>query len=197
MRKSGCCLIPGCDGREHARGWCNRHYRRWLAHGDPNTVVQLKNVHMPWLLEIAVPYAGNDCLIWPFTRDGEGYGSVKYGGRSHKAGRVVCEKAHGAPPTRRHEAAHSCGNGHLGCVNPRHIRWATAKENQRDKVAHGTSNRGERHNHVKLSEADVRTIRALARTLKQQEIADRFGVHQATISYLLSGRNWGWLEGHK
>ena len=32
------CSVPDCDrpiGRKGARGWCNKHYQRWLAHGDP------------------------------------------------------------------------------------------------------------------------------------------------------------------
>lgn len=29
------CSIDGCDGAVIAWGWCNAHYRRWKAHGDP------------------------------------------------------------------------------------------------------------------------------------------------------------------
>lgn len=34
------CLIEGCDVgiRRGGRGWCSRHYQRWLKHGDPLTV---------------------------------------------------------------------------------------------------------------------------------------------------------------
>jgi hypothetical protein len=30
------CSIEGCGRFEHARGWCGRHYGRWLTNGDPN-----------------------------------------------------------------------------------------------------------------------------------------------------------------
>jgi hypothetical protein len=35
------CSIEGCEnpGRLH-RGWCNMHYKRWLAHGDPLIVLK-------------------------------------------------------------------------------------------------------------------------------------------------------------
>lgn len=29
------CSIEGCEGTHSARGWCNRHYQRWLRWGDP------------------------------------------------------------------------------------------------------------------------------------------------------------------
>lgn len=29
------CSITGCIGDLYARGWCQRHYQRWLKHGDP------------------------------------------------------------------------------------------------------------------------------------------------------------------
>ena len=31
------CSIDGCDTPALARGWCNKHYKRWAAHGDPLT----------------------------------------------------------------------------------------------------------------------------------------------------------------
>ena len=30
------CDVPGCDRQTSARGWCNLHYQRWRAHGDPH-----------------------------------------------------------------------------------------------------------------------------------------------------------------
>lgn len=29
------CSIDGCERTVVARSWCNRHYRRWIRHGDP------------------------------------------------------------------------------------------------------------------------------------------------------------------
>jgi len=32
------CSINNCENKVEARGWCNKHYLRWLKHGDPNIV---------------------------------------------------------------------------------------------------------------------------------------------------------------
>lgn len=29
------CAIEGCEGPVRSRGWCRKHYDRWLRHGDP------------------------------------------------------------------------------------------------------------------------------------------------------------------
>jgi hypothetical protein len=58
-----------------------------------------------------------------------------------RAHRVMCEIAHGPKPAPGFVAAHTCGKGREGCVNPRHLRWASQKENMADKLLHGTSNR--------------------------------------------------------
>lgn len=48
--------------------------------------------------------------------------------------RHMCKLKNGDPPTPDHEAAHSCGNGKHGCINPNHLRWATDAENMADTV---------------------------------------------------------------
>lgn len=29
------CAIPDCGGSSHSRGWCKKHYTKWLRYGDP------------------------------------------------------------------------------------------------------------------------------------------------------------------
>jgi hypothetical protein len=33
------CQVDGCDKAPHGRGWCHKHYMRWLKHGDPTAVI--------------------------------------------------------------------------------------------------------------------------------------------------------------
>lgn len=75
------------------------------------------------------------CVQWPFTRLKTGYGVIntKF---TEQASRYACAILHGLPPANFLVGAHNCGNGHEGCVNPYHLRWATAQENAIDRVIH-------------------------------------------------------------
>lgn len=181
--------VKGC-----ARGYCPKHYRRWKLYGDPLALAPRTPGRIEtWINEVAIPFEGDECLIWPFYRNGDGYASYTIEGRPHLASRVICRWAHGEPKAASLVAAHSCFKGHEGCVNPRHLRWATASENALDKVASGTSNRGEGHALAKLTEDDVRVIRSLAGVMAQAEIAEMFGVSKWTIGDVIRRKRWDWL----
>lgn len=136
-------------------------------------------------------YAGDGCLLWPFARLPDGRAAVSQRLGSSKAARVMCRAAHGNPPP-RHEAAHSCGKGHEGCINPRHLRWATPTDNQADKIAHGTTNRGERHGMARLTAPEVLAIRSIAGR-SQSDIAKEFGVSRRTVGFIQTKQRWAWL----
>ena len=183
------CSISGCFNPVLARGWCCKHYNRWSHHGDPLKCLVAhseRGAPMKWLLT-HVSYPGRECLIWPFARNKrDGYAKMKDAIPS----RLMCELAHGKPPSKFHDAAHSCGKAHIGCVNPHHLRWATRSENHLDKNIHGTMSRGIIHYRAILTEDEVPAIRMLAGRLSQKKIADRFGVSRGCISGIISNKNW-------
>jgi hypothetical protein len=188
------CSVENCGKPLSGHGFCEMHRKRWRKHGDPALRSKPANGEVErWINEVALAYDGDECLRWPFSVDRKGYGMVVVNGQHQIASRVVCERAHGAPPTTLHQAAHSCGNGHEGCVNKRHLSWKTRAENEADKIIHGTSNRGERCGAAKLTEPQVREIRRLAGGMSHGRIAKQFGVARQTISKVISGDRWGWL----
>lgn len=188
------CAIDGCCKPVVARGWCAAHYRRWQIHRDPLGFTPRKLGEIQtWVADVAVLFSGEDCLIWPFSRTEKGYATWTVDGRPQNASRVICRMVHGEPPSHSHVAAHNCFSGHLGCVNPQHLRWATASENEQDKVLSGTSNRGSRHGLSKLKDEDVRAIRALAGIMTQAEIAEKFGVSKWAVGDIIRRKRWAWL----
>jgi hypothetical protein len=138
-------------------------------------------VGLLWL-KAHVNYQGDDCLQWPYGRDGRvGRGRVLYEGKMRWAHRVMCELAHGEPPAPSYEAAHECGRGREACCNPRHLSWKTRKENGADTRRHGslagkTLSKG-------YTRAQVEEIKALKGKRTQAEIAEQFGCSVTTVQY--------------
>jgi hypothetical protein len=134
-------------------------------------------------------YQGDDCVVWPLSRDGRvGRGRVGWNGKQYWAHRLMCILAHGEPPTPEHQAAHECGKGHYGCVNPRHLSWKTNSENQLDRAKNGNALRSSTGNHSALTPAQIETIRALKGRKTQMQIAGMFGVSLGCVQYWLKYR---------
>lgn len=187
------CSVEGCDGKHYGRGWCSKHYQLWWRTGSIVTTHTEEGAPMRFLQEVAAKYEGADCLIWPYGRSGEGRAQVWADGKVKRACRVLCEMVHGAPPAADWESAHSCGNGHLACVNPKHLSWKTRAGNEADKLIHDTHNRGARNGQSKLTDDKVRAIRGLAGVSPKSHIAKQFGVSRSTVQLIHKGARWGHL----
>lgn len=149
-----------------------------------------KETAFGWLVRHAT-HKSDDCLFWPFYRNGlHGYPYLGCKGRVRRAHRVMCELAHGPAPTPQHQAAHSCGNGKNGCVNPRHVAWKTASENMLDKRKHGTVAKNYWGRRGKITFEDAERIRSLAGSMTQVELGEMFGLGETSIRHILSGKLW-------
>jgi hypothetical protein len=189
------CCIDGCDLPVRAKGYCNPHYIRLRTLGDPLAGGEFRGKPYAWLRANA-SFSGNECLIWPFARNNRGYGRIRKDGIERLAHREMACIAIGPPPSAQHQAAHSCGNGHLGCCSPRHLRWASNSENQMDRIIHGTSNRGMANGKSVHSEETVLRVVEMRRSgALYDKIHSLLGVPITTISLIMTGRNWSWLTG--
>lgn len=184
------CSIDQCENPSEKRGWCRAHYLRWYRHGDPEAG-RVANGEAKKFLQKALAYTGDECLAWPHSRRSDGRGQISWGGVPRLVSRVVCELAHGAPPTPAHEAAHSCGKGHEGCITPGHLSWKSSADNHADMVAHGTRDFGERNHAAKLRLIDVQDIREKhGKGMLQKHIAAIYGVSPSTVNDIICGRTW-------
>jgi hypothetical protein len=195
------CSVEGCDSKHFAHGYCNIHWHRMERHGDPlRENIKTPDGEPAAFIENAIKYKNDNCLIWPYSRNDMGYAKIATRKRNGKPSyayvtRIVCTAVHGKPP-KKYEAAHNCGGGHLGCVNPMHLEWKTHQDNCLDTVKHDRSTRGERNPGFKLTASDVRRIRKLIAgdEITFTEIAKRFEVNSTTISDIANGRTWSWLN---
>lgn len=129
-----------------------------------------------------VNHTGDDCLIWPMGRDDKGYGFLNFEGKSPKAHRLMLILAKGEPPTPKHQASHTCGNGHLGCFNPRHLVWKTNSENQRDRRKHGR-HKGAIGRYSRLTPQQIKFIQDNRGVIPIRKLAVMHGVKRGCIDH--------------
>lgn len=144
---------------------------------------------LPWL-DASLLIDTDDCVPFPFKRNELGYGIfvVSTGRKNRKRRRAhnyVCERANGPAPTPKHVAAHSCDNP--WCVNKRHLRWSTKKENSSDMVVRGRAAKPM----AKITPDVVRMLRLRAGSGEQQKaLAVEVGLSRATVSQIVTRKLW-------
>lgn len=138
--------------------------------------------------------AGPDaCWPWIRARDRHGYGVLNFGRRTYRAHRYAMTLALGAPLPRSQYVCHHCDN--RACVNPRHLFVGSHEDNMADMKRKGrdrqTVSRGEAHYRARLTEADVREIRArMASGESGPALAQEFGVSASHIKNIAGRHTW-------
>lgn len=131
------------------------------------------------------------CWEWKGSINSKGYGIVWLKRRAYGAHRVSYALHHGDPGSM--DVCHACDNPR--CVNPHHLFLGTAAENMADAADKGRMAHGESSPMAKLNEYKVRVVRRAARWgIPQRRIAERMGVSQIAILYIIHGRTWAHVE---
>tara|TARA_R110000868_G_scaffold8934_1_gene45335 strand:- start:268 stop:720 length:453 start_codon:yes stop_codon:yes gene_type:complete len=128
----------------------------------------------------------NGCWVWKRIKTSDGYGKVKWKGTMKIVHRVYWLLS-GRTISEGLEMCHGpCHN--RACFNPEHLRPGTRTENEADRVRDGTDARGEKNVNAKLTAKQVLAIRASEKS--QKELAEEYGVHNATISRIILRKDW-------
>lgn len=151
-----------------------------MPKGDGN---RGKGEKLAWLKE-RVGFDGPDCLIWPATRNWNGYGTLGVNGKLCYAHRVMCELIHGEPPP-KHVAAHSCHNGHGGCVHPKHLSWKTHSQNVLERQ--NIPDMGWPTRQTNVPAEHIAKIIELRGKMNQREIGKMFGISYQHVSIIQRG----------
>lgn len=131
----------------------------------------------------------DDCWITDLYCNHRGYGQFALNRKRMNASRVSFLLYNGEIPEGMF-VCHKCDNP--PCVNPEYLFLGTHKENMRDMVEKGRSNRGSKNSSAKLTEKEVFQIKALLfeTGLTSERIAILFGVSTRTISYIKQDGIW-------
>ena len=127
-----------------------------------------------------------ECWLWEGCRIGPGYGQFRLEGKMIGAHRMAYILEVGEIPE-GHYVCHSCDNP--SCVNPAHLFVGEPQANADDMKAKGRSMRGAKHHKAKLTEEDVRAIRADDET-SHADLGRRYGVQHTAIVKIRQGRTW-------
>lgn len=87
-------------------------------------------------LKMFSKYEGDECIIYPFGTASNPRGSVTFNFKEMGAHRAMCLLVNKLHPEGKPMALHRCGNGHLGCVTPKHLYWGDSSDNAKDAQRH-------------------------------------------------------------
>jgi hypothetical protein len=130
------------------------------------------------------------CWEWTGGRDAGGYGRIQVQGERMETHRFIWTCEHGPIP-RGLMVRHRCDNRR--CVRPDHLLLGTARDNMEDMARRGRAKRnpsGEDNNNARLTDADVRAIRAQWKNADrrwglQTVLAEEYSVSPSTISLIV------------
>lgn len=196
LRVTKICSIENCIRRMYARTWCRLHYDRWLEHGDPLTLKQIRGDDEKRFWSYVdkdgptMPLMDTPCWEWRGSlSQAGGYGHVRIAGHTQQAHRYAFFLEHGHYTV--NHTLHHCDN--RACVRASHLYDGTNLDNSRDMIARNRQRHpsGEDHVSSKLTNEQVLDIRHLF--ANGEDVNTIAAIHKTTSGnvYMVgTGRSW-------
>lgn len=127
----------------------------------------------------------NGCWLWTGGGAGNGYGQFQYRMKKYGAHRFAWIDTHG-PIADDIQVCHKCDVPL--CCNPDHLFLGTCKDNTQDAFSKGR--RKGLRTRWKLTEDQVREIRALYPALSMSQLGRNYGVTCEVISRIIHRKAW-------
>lgn len=184
------CSIEGCGKKLYARGWCEMHYARWHRKGDTSKFEPPPRTLDDLLARFDANVKKTDtCWLWTGCLNSAGYGTLSVDCKSKLAHRLAWDLF-------KTEKIGSAFVLHLcdvkTCVNPSHLFNGTQADNMADKIRKGRHRfgvlKGVKHGSCKLTEDDVRTIRASKQPWRL--LAQQFETSVGNVAMIRSRKTW-------
>lgn len=182
-----------------------RHWRKGTAkpkvykpHRPTKPIPELTGSDIKRFWSKVVKGLRDDCWLWMAAlehgrfKHRQGYGVIRVQGRLVRAHTISYALVHGYDHGLF--VLHECDEPR--CVNPRHLKGGTQRQNLEDMRARGRNRkaRGSASGKSKLEASDVHQIRErLKEGEKNIVLAREFGVHSASITDIKMGRTWAHL----
>jgi hypothetical protein len=148
------------------------------------------NRTLPYLIATVKAHGDSDkCILWPFGRDKDGYGRIRYEGRTRRLHRVTYALFKGAIPS-GHLVCHSCDTP--PCFNPKHLWTGTVADNDKDRDRKGRASGGRNFNpRAKLNPDSVRQLRQDHRNgMTIVALAAKYGIRRYNAWRAVHRKSW-------
>lgn len=192
------CSVEECAGYitpKSAKGFCPKHYGRFLSTGDPRKTptgferglpTKERFYRIGWKVDTST-----GCWNWARSKtvDSDGYAqmvAIIDGTKTARASRVSYFIHRGSIPKGLF-VLHSCDN--RLCVNPEHLRVGTPKENTQDAKDRNRFPRNEEHSNTVIPSSDVVEIKRLyaTRLYTQKTLSLKFNCSKSQIGNITRG----------
>lgn len=184
------CSVGGCSRQAVCRGWCNPHYQRYYAYGDPTATIATPRGRrsLPLADRFWAQVKRSDgCWEWQGLILSNGYGQIGgVEGRSVGAHRVAWMLTNGSIPDGL-IVCHRCDN--RSCVRPDHLFLGTQSDNVLDAVQKGRFPAGEGHGQSKITAVEAAAIRGDMQST-EKALAIRYGISPSQVGRIRRGQSW-------